>query len=249
MFYLVLVKNYYCSLDSLRKSRYYYYMEKKNDAWKRTYTYFPYFTFALLIVSVFIALTSAQQKQQTKSNAQIVAPTPTSSPGFTQNPLDTQVQVSIKLPGIGSDGNKYPKNLSRKVTATVYGSDNTQIAQGVGNVQFDGEVFTGIAHLGAFDDGAYTIWVSTDGTLESIVLPQSQELTKNKLNILPVVGLMYGDVEQDKTLDQSDYIMALNCFQSKTCDNIHVIDFNDDGKIDSTDYNLLLQTFLKVQGK
>jgi len=224
-------------------------MEKNSDAWKKAYTYFPYFTFGLLVVSVFIFLTSAQQQQQTKSNAQNVAPTPTSPPGYTQNPLDTQVQVSVKLPGIGSDGNEHPKNTSRNVTVTIYGSDNTQIAQGTNSLQFDGEVFSGIVHLGEFPNGTYTIKVSTDGTLQSVVLPQAQVLTNTKLNVLPVVGLIYGDVKQDNALNTADYTTAVNCFQTKTCDNLNIVDFNDDGKIDSTDYNLLLQSFENVQGQ
>lgn len=236
-------------LDSLSETRYYYCMEQSQDSWKAVYRLFPYFTFCLLLTSVIIAVSTVQQKQQTQSEAQSTASTPTNPPGYVQDPLDTQALVSIKLPGIGTDGNKEPLHTTRTANVIVYNLNNEQVASNTATLTYKGGVFSGITHLGSINPGTYTIEISTDGTVPSIVLPQTQTLTNTKLNILPVVGLLYGKIKADKTFDQAFYNAALQCFQSKNCENVEIVDFNDDGKTDTTDYNLLLQTNWKIQGE
>lgn len=223
-------------------------MENTDNQWKKIYKYFPYFTFSLLVVSVIIAVSGVQQRQQTQSQAQLAAPTPTPPPGFTQNPLDMQVLINIKIPGVGADGNKNPVHRSRKATVTLFNLQDQQIAQAIADVTFNGDVFSGVAHFGEIKNGTYYVKVSTDGSFESIVLPQMQDLSTSKLNILPVVGLVFGDVNRDKKFDDNDYTAAIDCMKNKTCEEDAIMDINDDGIIDISDYNLFLQTNWKTQG-
>lgn len=175
-------------------------------------------------------------------------PLPTLPPGFVQNPFDTQLFVTVKIPGIGSEGNKRPVHLTRHVQVTIFDLTNQPVLSGYGFLIYDGALFRGIIHLGKLPDGTYYLKVVGDNTLEVLDVPQFQQLTSSKLNILPQVTLTQGDIDADNVLDLKDYNLALACFQDTKCQTANLLDFNDDGKSDVIDYNLLLQSFRKLPG-
>jgi len=176
---------------------------------------------------------------------------PSGSPsGVILNSTDTQLDVTIKIPGIGSNGNKSPKHLTRFVTVGIFDpNSNQQILSGNGFLKYNGvDSFEGILHLGQLANGTYYVKVVSSNTLISQILPQFQNLTSDKVNVLPAVSLVQGDLNGDNVIDINDYNIALPCFQDKNCSNKDSIDFNDDGKVDVIDYNLLLSDFQQKKG-
>ncbi len=92
------------------------------------------------------------------------------------------------------------------------------------------------------------IKVASNYTLVSLMIPQFQNLTSESINVLPVVPLTQGDLNTNNVIDINDYNLALPCFQNKSCETKNIIDFNDDGKADVIDYNLLLSAFHQYEG-
>jgi hypothetical protein len=192
-----------------------------------------------------------------------LTPAPTTYPGFVLNPNDTQVLVSVKLPGIGINGNKTPKHLSRKVTVTVYDLENEQVVIGTAFLTYDkNDLFRGIVHLGKGINSTYYVKIGSDHTLQELVMPQFQPILNDRLNVLSPVVLIPGELTGDNQLTLTDYNMALACFQDKKCsvkplsdanddgtvNTYDSIDFNDDGKVNVVDYNFFLHNFKEFGG-
>ncbi len=178
-----------------------------------------------------------------------VVPSPTPTPAINTNPTDTQIDISIKLPGVGETGNKSPKHLTRQVVVGVFDSDNQKVLSGNGFLKYDGKnLFEGVIHLGQLADGTYTIKVQSSDTLISLVFPQFQNLTNKSVNILPFVPLTAGDFNNDNVIDIHDYNLALSCFQNTNCPSKTNVDLNDNGKNDVIDYNLFLSDFKQYEG-
>jgi uncharacterized protein YkwD len=170
--------------------------------------------------------------------------TPTTGPVA----ADMLINVSVKINGIGQDGNVTPKHLTRKVTAFVYSTGTTPVTTGTGFLTYDGSnYFTGIIHLGKLSQGPYLIKLVSDNTLQVLAQPAFQNLFIGKVNQIPNVTLYQGDLNGDNVLDINDYNIALPCFQSTTCNNTS-LDFNDDTTINVLDYNLFLQSYEELHG-
>lgn len=175
-------------------------------------------------------------------------PSPTLFPGYVPNPLDTQLLVSAKIPSLGNGGNKNPRTKMRKIDVIIFDSENKQVMRKSGDINFDGNLFKGVIHLGTIPNGTYYIKVITPYSLQALVQPQFQVLRNDRLNTLPQVTFIQGDLNNNNFLNLQDYNMALNCFQNKNCVARTAIDLNDDGKANITDYNLLLQNFWEYSG-
>lgn len=172
-------------------------------------------------------------------------PTPTTGPIG----VDVQLQVSVRILGIGSDGNKAPKSLTRRVTANVYGVGEKPVATGNAFLTWDGSTyFKGVIHLGKLSQGSYFVKLSTDNSLAVLAKPEFQNLMIDRVNEIPAVTLYQGDVTRDNVINIEDYQAVLPCFQDKRCDQAKEIDFNDDGLTDVKDYNLLLRSFGQQPG-
>ncbi len=175
------------------------------------------------------------------------APKPT--PSIITNPTDTVVDVSIRVNGVGATGNKSPKHLTRQVSVDILDQSNKPLVSGNGFLKYDGkDLFRGEIHLGQLARGTYFIKVASNYTLVSQVLPEFQNVTDENTNILPTVNLTQGDLNKNNIVDINDYNLALPCFQSKICQTKNIIDFNDDGKADVIDYNILLSAFHQYEG-
>lgn len=176
-------------------------------------------------------------------------PSPTVDPSFIANPNDMQMFVSIKIPGIGSDGNKRPKNLSRKVQVDIYDMQNELVTSGHGFLRYDNkDLYRGIIHFGKVPDGTYYAKILSQYKLNAVVLPEFQTLSSSRLNVLPKVTVAQGDFDADNAISIADYNLALECFQNKKCETQDQLDFNDDGATDVTDYNLMLQNYWRTFG-
>ena len=186
--------------------------------------------------------TKAQPTQQDQT------PTPSTYPGYVRNPLDTQLLVSFKIPGVGTGGNRSPKNVTRPVDVTLYDTQNKQVAKVSGQVKYEGDLFNGVIHLGTVPNGTYYIKVVSPFTLQKLAKPQFQTLRNDQLNVIPRFTVIQGDLNKDNVLTLVDYNLALACFQAKSCATKSAIDLNDDGVANIADYNLLLQNFWEYRG-
>jgi uncharacterized protein YkwD len=187
--------------------------------------------------------------------SQGVTPAVTSRPGNDPTPttgpigVDIQISVKVKVLGIGSDGNRTPKNLTRRVTAYVYGVGKEPVATGNAFLTWDNNNhFTGVIRLGKLAQGPYFVKFSTDNSLQTLARPEFQMLMIDRVNPVPTVVLYQGDITRDNVIDINDYNAVLPCFQDKRCDAANAIDFNDDGTTDAKDYNLLLRSFGQQPG-
>lgn len=167
-------------------------------------------------------------------------PTPTLGP----EGVNVQISVKVKIAGIGKDGNPAPKNLTRHVTAMVYGVGEEPVATGNSFLTYDNqEYFTGTIQLGKLNQGPYFVKLVSDNSLQTLAKPEFQMLKIDQVNPIPAVTLYQGDLTRDNIIDINDYNAVLPCFQDKRCDQAKSIDFNDDGNTDAKDYNLLLKSF------
>lgn len=174
---------------------------------------------------------------------------PTVPPDYIQNPLDTQVFVSAKVIGIGQGGNIRPRLNTRKATVRIFGADNKLKTTGYGFITYDGQnMFRGVIHLGELKNDKYYIKISAENMLQVTVQPIFQELLNTRLNYLPEVILLQGDINSDNQVNIVDYNIALPCFQNKRCEDYTLIDFNDDNVANVIDYNILLQVFWEKIG-
>jgi hypothetical protein len=224
-------------------------------------------------ITNFPTLTSSPNQNATPTSTSTTTPTITPGPSITPNPsltsvqpssspspdvlsptlgpvtADMQINVSVKINGIGQGGNEHPLHLTRKVTAYVYGTGTSPVTSGTGFLTYDGSnYFTGTIHLGKLSQGPYFIKLASSNTLQVLAHPEFQMLLISRVNTIPSVTLYQGDMNGDNVLDINDYNIVLPCFQNKTCDTADSIDFNDDGKTDVVDYNLLLQSFEILHG-
>ena len=177
-----------------------------------------------------------------------VSPSNKISPTTGPVAADMLISVSVKINGIGQDGNVRPKHLTRKVTAFVYSTGTTPVTTGTAFLTYDGtNYFTGTIHLGKLAQGSYLIKLVSDNTLQVLAQPAFQTLLIGRINQIPRVTLYQGDLNGDNVLDINDYNIALPCFQSTRCDNM-ALDFNDDTTINVLDYNLFLQSYEQLHG-
>lgn len=176
-------------------------------------------------------------------------PAPTIDPTFVSNPYDMQLDVQVKIMGIGINGNKNIKHQTRHLVIGLYDMTNTLVAKGTGFVTYNKvDLFTGIIHFGPILDGVYFVKIYSDFDLQAVVLPTFQTLSTTKLNIMPKVTLEQGDINSDNAIDMTDYNLALVCFQDTECTYQKIIDFNDDGIANALDYNILLHNYWATQG-
>lgn len=179
----------------------------------------------------------------------ISGPTPTVPAEYIPNPQDTQLFVSVKVVGIGKDGNRTPKNLTRHATVELFDLNNKLQTTGNGFLVYDGEsLFRGIIHFGPIPNNTYFVKIRVDNMLRVQVSPIFQEINNTRLNLMPEVIELQGDVNGDNVINIKDYNFSLSCFQAAKCKDIELIDFSDDGVSNIVDYNILLRNYWESQG-
>jgi len=200
---------------------------------------------------------------------------PTGSPTLVPTNTDTMLSFTLLLHGVGSSGdnpnpggaalsNKTPLHPQRTLEVQVFDTHNQQVANATGSLLYNGGAFTGTVNIGSFGTGSYLVKVKTDRYLRKLV-PNVQIITASQANSISQTELVTGDTNNDNLLNILDYNALLDCgygavnplpiidprstFNSKACQAHNSpgnVDLNDDGVIDSIDYNLFVRE-LSVQ--
>jgi hypothetical protein len=110
--------------------------------------------------------------------------------------------------------------------------------------QFKGNLFLGNVPL-----GKYQISIHIDGSLDTqlINIDGSTIFTLPDLLTPQLITIIMGDIapgtKEDNFIDIIDYNKLISCFNKPATGACQSSDLNDDGKIDQTDLDLLLQHF------
>jgi hypothetical protein len=179
--------------------------------------------------------------------------------------VTTQLGLSIGLHGIGSGGdntnasstgNPTPKHPQRVVEATIFDSQNQQVANVTATVAYNTQngKFIGTVPLpSTIVSGSYTVKIRSEGYLRRAV-PGIITITKNQTTQVLPFTLITGDATLDNQLSVLDYNIILDCYSDlqppKNCSDprkLQLSDFTDDGKVTEFDYNLFLRE-LSTQG-
>jgi hypothetical protein len=158
--------------------------------------------------------------------------------------------------------NKDPKHPQRDLTVEFFDHTNEVVATKSGNLVYnknDGQ-FHGQVGLGTnFSSGFYTIKIKSGRHLRRMV-PGILTVTKNTMHTIPVTQLVTGDTNDDNVLNVLDYAALLDCgygdlnplpldnngstYKTPEC-QVHTpslnTDIDDNGIINSYDYNLFLR--------
>jgi hypothetical protein len=190
----------------------------------------------------------------------IATPTATNAP--TPTPSTTVLSFTLLLHGVGSAGdnpnpggsdlsNKNPLHPQRPLQVELYNSSNQLTASVAGSILYNGGEFSGAVNLGDnFPTGNYNIKVKTDRYLRRLI-PGIQNIKNMSDNTVPATDLIAGDINGDNILNILDYNILLNsAYNAPACKghgNLAVFaDLDDNGIINSPDYNLFLRE-LSVQ--
>lgn len=167
--------------------------------------------------------------------------------------------------------NKNPQHPQRNVDIQVFNTNNQAVASSSAALTYDSSTGTFVGAIGlpsTVPSGEYSIKVQTDRYLRKLI-PSIQQIIANQATTVPEVRLIAGDTNNDNTLSALDYNALLDCgygelnplpmndpnstFHSQNCQAhdqanapVEDVDLNDDGIINSTDFNLFLRE-LSVQ--
>jgi hypothetical protein len=170
-------------------------------------------------------------------------------------------------PNGNSLSNKNPLHPQRNLNVQVFDTNNNIVASSSAPVTFDSGTGTFLGSVGlpaSVPSGNYYIKVQTERYLRKL-MPGITQLVAGQTIQVPSARLITGDTNNDNVLNVLDYNALLDCgygeinplpindpnstFNSSVC-QVHQpaidIDLNDDGIVDSTDYNLFLRE-LSVQ--
>jgi|GEM_PF-1587823 len=165
-----------------------------------------------------------------------------------------------------SFSNPSPSHPTRTLNVTVFDSNNTLVGSPSGTITYNSSAgnFTGVIDMGNLSTGDYIIKAKTDMYLQRLfsAIQHIQTLTTN---IVPTKNMIAGDINDDNQLDVEDYNILRDCgygalnplpisdptseYNSPTCQSHQFknnADLNDDGIIDSHDFNLFIRE-LSVQ--
>jgi hypothetical protein len=171
-------------------------------------------------------------------------------------------------PGGADLSNKNPLHPQRTLNVEVYNTSNQIAASAAGSIVFDSGSgnFTGQVDLGAnFPSGSYNIKVKSPQYLRKLV-PGIMNIQNLSDNSVPVTALVAGDINGDNVLNIIDYNILLDCgygdlnplpladpnstYNTSACQGHNPLsalaDLDDNGIINSPDYNLFLRE-LSVQ--
>ena len=167
--------------------------------------------------------------------------------------------------------NKNPLHPQRTLKVQVANTSNQIVASSSASVTYDSAsgMFLGAVGLpSTLPSGNYSVKIQTDRYLWKLV-PGIQQIVTGQATQIPPVQMIAGDTNNDNALSALDYNALLDCgygelnplpindpnstFHSQACQAhnqpnapVEDIDINDDGVINSTDFNLFLRE-LSVQ--
>lgn len=164
--------------------------------------------------------------------------------------------------------NKNPLHPRRNFDVTIIDSNNQTVKNTTGSIIYNAGSgnFTGIVDLGpSFPAGNYSIKIKSDRYLRKMT-PGIINIETMKENNIPQTALVAGDIKTDNVLNVLDYNILRDCgygaieplpledpnaiYNTKNCKSHESyrpnIDLDDNGIINSPDYNLFLRE-LSVQ--
>lgn len=208
------------------------------------------------------------------SGTSSVSPTPQPLPSVTGTSLGFTLLLD-GVGAAGDDANptgnslsnKNPLHPQRNLDVQVFNTNNNIVASTTANIEYDtgsGDFLGSVGLPTSVTSGNYYVKVQTDRYLRRLI-PGIVQIESGQQTKVPVVNLIAGDTNNDNVLNILDYNALLDCgygeinplpmndpnstFNSKAC-QVHQpaqdVDINDDGVINSTDYNLFLRE-LSVQ--
>ncbi len=163
--------------------------------------------------------------------------------------------------------NKNPLHPQRDLNVQVFDTNNNVVASSSASVSYDtasGDFLGSVAIPSSVPSGNYYIKVQTQRYLKKL-MPGITQLVAGQTVKVTTARLVSGDTNNDNVLNILDYNALLDCgygeisplpmndpnstFNGSGC-QVHQptqdVDLNDDGIVDSTDYNLFLRE-LSVQ--
>jgi hypothetical protein len=184
-------------------------------------------------------------------------PTPTPTATASATLQNAAVAVSVTLPGISPNAaigdNTSPLHPTRNFDVSLYNNKDELVKTVSAPLTFNGASYNGVAKFSDIPIGSYIVKVKSDNSLYK-ALPGPKTLVSDTTIDTPTVALVTGNVDNtagsENILDLSDYNALLSCFDNKPCDaKLKVLtDLNDDGKVDSKDFNILLRGFATRTG-
>ncbi len=190
-------------------------------------------------------------------------PTPTATPSPSIGASQTSINLALGLAGIGNATesargiNNNPKRPARSIEVKLLNAQNQEVFSSSGSASFESSsgLYKSTIDLGnSFVSGPYIVRVRMDNTLWRNI-PGIQNIAAGQENNITQVSLISGDVNQDNEINLLDYSGFTTCYrggcaelQSAGLDQGEVIDFNDDGKIDELDLNILYSGFSRRKG-
>lgn len=230
-------------------------------------------TSIIIMMIPFLPVFFTKSRQQIQSTAYASTSDPSDS---AQTPTTLKVDLLLHGVGSAGDNpnpdsslsNKNPLHPRRNFQITITNSSNQQVKNSSGSIVYDtgGGNFTGIIDLGtSFPTGNYTIKIKSDGYLQKLI-PEIINIETEKENNIPQTTLIAGDIKGDNVINVLDYNILLDCgygainplpladpnsdYNAKNCKSHEPhrinVDLNDNGIINSSDYNLFLRE-LSVQ--
>jgi hypothetical protein len=116
-------------------------------------------------------------------------------------------------------------------------------------------VYRGSANLGKdFESDEYLVVVQANKYLAKQISNGPVAITNGEESVATPDPLVAGDANNDNVLDGADYNIMIGCYSdyapAVACnqEQFAQADFNDDGKVNQFDYNLLLREFKAAQG-
>jgi hypothetical protein len=170
-------------------------------------------------------------------------------------------------PGGNSLSNKNPIYPQKNLNIQVFDTNNQAVASSTAPVTYDSSTGTFVGSIGlpsSVKTGNYSVKIQTNSYLRRLV-PGIQQIVAGQATQVASVQMIAGDTNTDNVLNVLDYNAMLDCgygqlnplplndpnstFHSSNC-QVHTppdgVDVNDDGIINSVDYNLFLRE-LSVQ--
>lgn len=179
------------------------------------------------------------------------------NPGQGEMLQNAAVSISVTLPGIspntGINDNPVPLHPTRNFDVSLYNDQDELVKTETASLTFNGTSYDGIATFSDIPAGSYVVKVKSDNSLIKAI-PGVKKLESDKTVTTSQIALVTGNVDDGSgsknILDLSDYNALLSCFDNKACDvKLKLLtDLNDDGKVDSRDFNILLRGFATRTG-
>lgn len=183
---------------------------------------------------------------------------PSITPGNENMLKNAAVAIDVTLPGVSPNAaigdNSSPVHRTRNFDVSLYNANDELVKTVSTPLTFNGTSYTGIATFSDIPTGSYIVKVRSDNSLlKSVSGPKNlvSDQTVDTSEIALVTGNIDDIAGSENILDLSDYNALLSCFDNKACDpKLKLLtDLNDDGKLDSKDFNILLRGFATRTGE